>query len=141
MASTGNTDEQIRHIFEEWHRATKARDAEALGALYAPDAELETPTVLALWPDHEDAIVRGRDAITEFFAQNLRARGDDGVFANWFRTGQYFTDGRLLIWEYPRETPNGDQTDLVESMNLEDGLITRHRVYWGWVGFNKLLTT
>ena len=23
-------------------------------------------------------------------------------------------------------------------MDLENGLITHHRVYWGWVGFNKL---
>ena len=23
-------------------------------------------------------------------------------------------------------------------MDLENGLIIHHRVYWGWVGFNKL---
>jgi hypothetical protein len=27
---------------------------------------------------------------------------------------------------------------VVESMDLENGLITHHRVYWGWVGFNKI---
>jgi steroid Delta-isomerase len=31
-----------------------------------------------------------------------------------------------------------DQTDIAESMDLENGLITHHRVYWGWVGFSKL---
>ena len=48
-----------------------------------------------------------------------------------YREG-FFTDGRKLIWEYPRATPNGDQMDFVESMELNDeGLISRHRVYWG----------
>jgi hypothetical protein len=99
---------------------------------------LETPAVLALWPEREDAVVHGRDAIAQFFAQSFQARSGEGVFEDWFRSGRYFSDGRLLIWEYPRETPKGDQTDVVESMDLENGLITHHRVYWGWVGFNKL---
>jgi len=51
----------------------------------------------------------------------------------------FFTDGRRLIWEYPRATPNGDQMDFVESMELnDDGLISRHRVYWGWFGVGVL---
>jgi hypothetical protein len=49
------------------------------------------------------------------------------------RTG-YFTDGEKLIWEYPRESPEGEQMDFVEVMELKDGLIHRHRVYWGWYG-------
>lgn len=51
----------------------------------------------------------------------------------FYRDG-YFTDGRRLIWEYPRLTPNGDQMDFVEAMDIEEGLIKRHRVYWGWEG-------
>ena len=133
-----NTDEQIRHVFDEWHRAVKDQDAEGMAALYAHDGVLETPAVLALWPEREDAVVHGRDAIAQFFAQSFQARSGEGVFEDWFRSGRYFSDGRLLIWEYPRETPKGDQTDIVESMDLENGLITHHRVYWGWVGFNKL---
>jgi hypothetical protein len=50
------------------------------------------------------------------------------------RTG-YLTDGKRLIWEYPREVPDGDQMDFVEVMELnDDGFIQRHRVYWGWFG-------
>ena len=79
-----------------------------------------------------------RPSAFQFFAQSFQARSGEGVFEDWFRSGRYFSDGRLLIWEYPRETPKGDQTDVVESMDLENGLITHHRVYWGWVGFNKL---
>jgi len=48
------------------------------------------------------------------------------------------TDGRTLMWEYPRVTPDGTQVDLVEVMELEDGLIRRHRVYWGWYGLRTL---
>jgi uncharacterized protein (TIGR02246 family) len=38
-----NTDEQIRHVFDEWHRAVKDQDAEGMAALYARDGVLETP--------------------------------------------------------------------------------------------------
>jgi hypothetical protein len=31
----------------------------------------------------------------------------------------------------PRETPAGDQMDFVEVMEIKDGLIQHHRVYWG----------
>jgi steroid Delta-isomerase len=47
-------------------------------------------------------------------------------------------NGRQLTWEYPRATLDGDQIDLVEVMNVVGGLITHHRVYWGWVGFKTL---
>ena len=37
-----------------------------------------------------------------------------------------------------RVSPDGDQMDLVEVMEIEDGLIKRHRVYWGWYALNVL---
>jgi hypothetical protein len=43
-----------------------------------------------------------------------------------------------LIWEYPLESPDGDQQDFVESMEIEDGLIKKHCVYWGWFGVRVL---
>jgi steroid Delta-isomerase len=55
-----------------------------------------------------------------------------------WRTGTYLTDGHQLIWEYPRQTPTGEQTHLVECMDIVDGLIARHLACWGWVGFKKL---
>jgi hypothetical protein len=42
------------------------------------------------------------------------------------------------MWEYPGVTPDGEQMDFVEVMDLKDGLIQHHRVYWGWFGFNLL---
>jgi hypothetical protein len=45
------------------------------------------------------------------------------------RTG-YLTDGTRLTWECPRRSPDGDQKDLVEMMEIRDGLIADQ--YWGW---------
>jgi hypothetical protein len=56
----------------------------------------------------------------------------------WYRTGTFFSNGRQLVWEYPREAPDGDQVDILEVMDIEDGLITHHRIYWGWFGVRML---
>ena len=50
-----------------------------------------------------------------------------------FRTN-YLIDGSKLVWEYPRATPDGNQMDFVEVMEIKNGLIQYHRVYWGWFG-------
>ena len=42
------------------------------------------------------------------------------------------------MWEYPRAKPDGEQMDFVEVMEIRDGLIHRHRVYWGWFGLKLL---
>ena len=55
-----------------------------------------------------------------------------------YRTG-FFSDGARLMWEYPREAPDGEQMDFVEVMEIDEGgLIRRHRVYWGWFGLSVL---
>jgi hypothetical protein len=59
-------------------------------------------------------------------------------FRELYRTGLFLANGQLLMWEYPRKTPGGSQVDLVESMDIENGLIKYHRVYWGWSGFKSL---
>jgi hypothetical protein len=56
----------------------------------------------------------------------------------YYRSG-YLTDGKRLIWEYPRDAGNGEQMDFVEAMELNgEGLIQRHCVYWGWFGVRVL---
>ena len=94
-----------------------------------PDVRLESPLVRHL-TNSARGIVEGRDRLREFlrlvFARAPASRGH-------YRS-DFFTDGRKLIWEYPRETPDGDQMDFVEAMEIEDGLIRRHCVYWGWYG-------
>jgi steroid delta-isomerase len=130
-----NTEAQIKHVYEGWHEATKARDVPGLGALYAEDATFESASVLTVWSDHGSGVLHGRAEIAKFLGEVYRK----GIFGQWYRTATYFSNGRQLIWEYPRETPDGQQTDLVEVMELEDGLIVRHRVYWGWYGVQALV--
>jgi hypothetical protein len=82
-------------------------------------------------------IWRGKSEIRPFFEAGLRKVGRE--LNRWHRTGLFFSNGRQLTWEYPRETPQGDQVDLVEVMDVVNGLIAHHRVYWGWVGFQTLV--
>ena len=131
-----DTDAKIRHVYEVWHRTVMSADLAGLMVLYADNAVFESPTVLAQFPDRADGILRGKAEIAKLFERNFtNLRGE---FTDLHRTG-FFSDGRVLIWEYPRLTPSGAQVDLFESMDIEDGLIAYHRVYWGWQGVKALL--
>jgi len=124
--------EACARIFEQWHQRAASRDTAGLLALYADDAVFESPLVPAILDDHPDGVLRGRDQIGRFLAEGARRRPDELV--RWYRTGAYLTDGKTLTWEYPRATPDGEQIDLAEVMEIADGLIQHHRVYWGWKG-------
>jgi len=134
--STEATQAEIRHIYEQWHESVKSRNLDALMALYSAEAILESPLILATLPENRSGILTGKTAISTFFAAGLRAPPTD--LGRWYRTGTFFCNGTQLTWEYPRQTPDGDQVDLVEMMDIADGLIVHHRVYWGWVGFRSL---
>ena len=67
-----------------------------------------------------------------FLSEGAQRRPNELV--KLYRTGEYLTDGRMLVWEYPRETPDGEQIDILELMIIEQGLIAQHRIYWGWKG-------
>jgi hypothetical protein len=131
-----DADAQVRHIYERWHETIISRDLAGVMALYAEHAVLETPAILAMYPDKEEGILRGRNEIEKLFAINLQALAKE--FRELYRTGLFLSNGKVLTWEYPRKTPTGEQVDLVESMDIEDGLIVYHRVYWGWKGFEAL---
>jgi len=136
---TASTDAQIRHVYDQWHATIVARDLDGLMALYAEDAILETPLILAALQDRKRGILQGRNEIRAFFEAGLRKLGNE--LNRWHRSGLFFSNGRQLTWEYPRETPQGDQVDLVEVMDIDAGLISHHRVYWGWVGFRTLVAS
>ena len=133
------SDVQIRHIYDQWHETIVRRDIDGLMALYAEDAILETPAILVTLPERTQGILRGKSELRPFFEEGFRKLGNK--LTRWYRTGIFFSNGRQLTWEYPRETPQGDQVDLVEVMDVADGLISHHRVYWGWVGFQTLVAT
>ena len=122
--------ERIHH---RWNDALAAQDAEALTSLYAEDATIESPLVRYLLGTDEGRCV-GRDAIRAFiplvFAHQPKERRT--------HRNPVFTDGTTVMWEYPRATPDGEQMDFTEVMEIRDGLIARHRVYWGWYGVRTL---
>jgi hypothetical protein len=124
---TNQQQTAIERIFQAWDEALGARDLDAAMALYQPDATLESPLVRHLL-GIEEGVIRGRENLRRFVAQ---------VFAKEppqrkrFRTG-FLSDGSRLTWEYPREADGDEQMDIVEVMEIRDGLIGYHRVYWGW---------
>ena len=120
-------------IYQAWAKGFAEQDLEAILALYAPDATLESPLVNNLLGT-EAGTVQGRDELRKFFRIILRSTPSlkDRYRAN------FFTNGKVMIWEYPRVTPTGEQTDLTEVMELRDGLIQAHRIYWGWLGTKQL---
>jgi len=132
-----NTDAQIRYVHDRWQTTIIQKDVDGLIALYAEDAIFETPAILVTLKDRKQGVLRGRSEIRPFFEAGFRKLGNE--LSRWYRTGEFFSNGRQLIWEYPREAPNGDQVDLVEVMEISNGLIVHHRVYWGWVGFQTLV--
>jgi hypothetical protein len=124
----------VEQIYFEWNKALSRNDANGLLALYAPDAVIESPLIPHLL-GKEEGVCRGREEMRPFF-EALAVRKPP--VRQYYRTG-YLTDGKRLIWEYPRAAPNAEQMDFVEAMEVnEDGLIQRHCVYWGWYGFSVL---
>ena len=123
----------VERIYKLWDDALGKKDLEAALALYADDASIESPLVAHLL-NTKEGIVQGKDDMRKFIALVFRTQPPQ---RKRFRTG-FFTDGRTVTWEYPRASPEGDQMDLVEVMEIQDGLIRRHRVYWGWYALNVL---
>ena len=121
------TRQDSERIYRRWDEALGNKDLEAALSLYADDASIESPLVRHLLSSSE-GIVRGKDALRAFIAKVFQTNPPQ---RRRFKQG-FFSDGRVLTWEYPRATPDGDQMDLVEVMEIEHGLIKCHRVYWGW---------
>jgi hypothetical protein len=127
------TLQDTERIYYKWDEALSKKDMRALLELYAPDAILESPLVSHLL-NKEEGICRGHGELQPFF--EILAKRKPKI-RQFHRTG-YFTDGKKIMWEYPHSTPKGEQMDFVEVMEIERGLIQKHRVYWGWFGFNVL---
>ena len=125
----------IERIYAEWDEALGAKDTDSAMALYHPDATLESPLVCHLLGPGE-GVVRGREAIADFVGNHVFPHQPPQ--RRRFRSA-LLTDGSRVTWEYPRCSPDGDQMDIVEVMEVRDGLIAAHRVYWGWLGVGMLL--
>lgn len=129
------TSEQASYVFREWHKRIEERDAPALSELYAADAVLESPLVPVLF-DLRSGIVEGRIALDSFLQETTRKRFDEDTSPHG--TDIFRFDGHRLVWEHPRQTTNGDKLDLVEIVELDGPLISRHRIYWDWHGVGRI---
>lgn len=124
----------VEHMYFAWNDALSRNDAETLLALYARDAVLESPLIPHLL-GMDSGVLRGHDQLRPLFAKLAERKPP---VRQYYRT-PYLTDGKRLIWEYPRDAGKGEQMDFAEVMELNDeGLIQWHHVYWGWFGFRVL---
>lgn len=128
-----NSPAAIERIYHAWDEALGKKDIEGALALYAPDATLESPLIPYLLGGNS-GICQGRDALRHFVEMVFQRTP---LVRKRFRTS-FLTDGNQLMWEYPRAAPDGEQMDFVEVMEIRDGLIQHHRVYWGWFGLGVL---
>jgi ketosteroid isomerase-like protein len=125
--------EVAERIYHAWDEALGKKDIEASLALYAEDATLESPLIRHL-QQSDRGVIEGKAALRPFVEMVFRTQPPQ---RKRHRRG-FFTDGTRLMWEYPRVGADGEQFDLVEVMELKDGLIQHHRVYWGWFGMKHL---
>jgi ketosteroid isomerase-like protein len=134
MRASASVSTPIERMYFAWDDALSRNDAQGLLACYARDAVFESPLVPHLLGS-DGGVLRGHEQIRPLF-DKLAVRKPP--IRQFHRTG-YLTTGRMLIWEYPRDTGQGEQMDFVEAMDLNDeGLIQRHCVYWGWFGVRVL---
>ena len=136
-AASSRFQADCERIFRDWDAAARAADVEAMLALYAEDAVFETALVPVVLPEKTCGVLHGKAELRHFFARSSAGRPDTAL--RWHRTGRWLSDGeRFLAWEYPRLTPDGEQVDVAEFFEIENGLITTHRVYWGWKGASMI---
>jgi predicted SnoaL-like aldol condensation-catalyzing enzyme len=125
--------EVAERIHHAWNAALEAKDVEGAVRLYAENATIESPLIRYLLRT-DIGVLSGRDEIRRFLPIVFKNQPSE---RRTFRN-DVFTDGTIMMWEYPRKTPGADQMDFAEVMELKDGLIQNHRVYWGWFGVRTL---
>jgi hypothetical protein len=133
-AETSSGSTPVERVYFAWNEALSRNDADALLDLYAEDIWFESPLVPhLLGTEHGD--LHGRKELKRL----LDLLADRKPPVRQYARTPYLTDGKRLIWEYPRDAGKGEQMDFAEVMELNDvGLIQRHCVYWGWYGVRVL---
>ena len=118
---------------EAWDRHWSNNDVEAFLALYTEDAVVESPLIAYLL-NTEQGICYGKAELRRLIEIAIPRKP---VIRTYYRN-KCFTDGKAVIWEYPRLTPTGEQMDFIEVLEIQNGLIHPHRVYWGWRGIKVM---
>jgi SnoaL-like domain len=121
---TGNARQDIERIYRAWDEALGKKDLEAALSLYAEGASIESPLVQHLLKQ-PGGIVRGKDNLRAFVTKVFETNPPQ---RKRFKQG-FFTDGRVLTWEYPRTAPDGEQMDPAPPRLL--GLVRAERAAGG----------
>lgn len=124
---------EAENIHIAWDKALANNDVEGLLNLYAPDAIVESPLIPYLL-NIDRGICQGRKELRSLIEKVAQRKP---LIRKYFKKN-FFTDGKTLIFEYPRQAPDGEQMDFVEIMEIKNKLIQYHRVYWGWRGFKVI---
>ncbi len=109
------TNEQAQRVYDLWDRYARNGNLDELVKLYEPDGIFESPLVLILM-NRESGLCQGHEELRAFFKTGVERRPSE--FVRWYRTGRYHFDGVTLIWEYPGQSPDFEQLDLMEVMVL-----------------------
>lgn len=127
---------EFNEIYEKWHLYAKNREVLELINLYDENAVLESPLIPRIL-NIESGILKGKKEILKFLEEGTKRRPNELV--RWYRNGDYYINNDTLIWEYPRETPEGNQIDILELIKIKENKIINHRIYWGWFGTETLI--
>jgi ketosteroid isomerase-like protein len=133
MTNQDELKQQAENIYKAWDKALSNNDVESLLNLYADDAVIESPLIPHLLQTNT-GILRGKSELRSFIEKVAQRK----PFVRKHFKQNFFTDGKTLVFEYPRQTPDGEQMDFMEVMEIKNGLIQYHRVYWGWRGFQVI---
>lgn len=121
------------NIYHLWENGLKNNDVDIILNLYAPDAILESPFVPYLLKT-QNGLCQGREELRLFFEKAIQRKS----LLRRYYIKNFFTNGKTVMFEYPRQTPEGEQMDFSETLEINDGLIQHHKVYWGWRGFKVM---
>src|SRR5437762_1693350 len=119
--NTRSPNEAADRIYHLWDEALGRGNRQEWLALYAENATLESPLIPYL-TEKKEGVIHGHGELLPFLKKVAERKPP---LRQRYRTG-YFSDGRKLMWEYPRETPEGDQMDFVEVMELNDEGLIQH---------------
>lgn len=120
-------------IYLAWDKALSNNDVEVFLKLYAEDAIIESPLIPYLL-NTDNGVCKGKQELRVLIEKVVQRKP---TIRKYFKKN-FFTDGKTLMFEYPRLTPDGEQMDFVEVMEIKNGLIQYHRIYWGWRGFKVI---
>src|SRR5262245_29538746 len=132
IAADGETE--AAELYRAWQDGLCAGNLGRLVSLYAENAVIENSVVCGL-VGSSTGEARGhaqiRDCLDVILRCGPHVAGEPKV-QQW--------NGTTLFCVVERLSSHGSR-EIAEAMDIRDGKIHRHRIYWGWLGVRALLET